>query len=254
MLGLAFRSVRVEGPLGSYPAWFVTGRESTWVIYVHGRAANRAEGLRSLDVLARRGLPGLLITYRNDEGAPRSADGRYRLGLTEWQDLAAAVRYALDHGARDVVIEAYSMGGQIALQFMRRSPLAARVRALVLESPVLDWNATLALRARNLGIPGPMTWLGKTTASARVGLDWSQLDQVTDVRPIRAPVLLFHNLRDHFTPESSSEAFARARPDSVTLIRVARGNHVEAWNADSAGYAAVLGGWLAARGVGAGPR
>ena len=32
MLGLAYESVAVEGPLGRYPAWFVSGRDSIWVI------------------------------------------------------------------------------------------------------------------------------------------------------------------------------------------------------------------------------
>ena len=75
MLGLAFEEVTFDGPLGSYPAWFVPGSDSTWVLYVHGRATDRPECLRTLSVLAARGLPGFLVTYRNDVGAPRSPVG-----------------------------------------------------------------------------------------------------------------------------------------------------------------------------------
>src|SRR5258705_448662 len=99
MLGLTFESVAFAGPLGRYPAWLVPGRDSIWVIYVHGRAAHRSEGLRTLGVLAARGVPGLLITYRNDAGAPASPDGRYHLGLTERRDLEAAVPYPPPHRA-----------------------------------------------------------------------------------------------------------------------------------------------------------
>jgi alpha-beta hydrolase superfamily lysophospholipase len=250
LLGLSYETVTFDGPLGRYPAWFVPGPDSTWVVYVHGRGANRAEGLRTLGVLAARGLPGLLVTYRNDPGAPASPDGYYHLGLTEWEDLEAAVRYALDHGAHDVVLSGYSLGGQISMQFMSRSPLAERVRALVLESPVLDWNATLEHRALGLGVPAFGTWLGKQAAMARAGLDWDQLDRVAHTGRLAAPILLFHCPNDDRTPESVSEAFARALPAQTTLIRVQGGNHVEAWNADPARYAATVNQWFTARGIG----
>ena len=250
MLGLSYENVSFEGPLGRYPAWVVPGHDSTWVIYVHGRGANRAEGLRTLGVLATRGLPGLLVTYRNDPGAPASSDGYYHLGATEWRDLEAAVRYALDHGARDVVLSGYSMGGQVVMQLVLRSPLAAKVRAIVLESPVLDWNATLEYRGRAMGVPAFGTWLGQRVAAARAGLDWEQLDRVAHVGRVGAPILIFHGLRDDFSPEAVSEAFARALPGRTTLVRVPGGNHVEAWNADPARYAAALDQWLSAHGIG----
>jgi hypothetical protein len=250
LLGLSYETVTFDGPLGRYPAWFVPGPDSTWVVYVHGRGANRAEGLRTLGVLAARGLPGLLVTYRNDPGTPPSPDGYYHLGLTEWEDLEAAVRYALDHGACDVVLSGYSFGGQIAMQFMSRSPLAAQVRAVMLESPVLDWNATLEHRALGLGVPAFGTWLGKRAATARAGLDWDQLDRVAHTGRMTAPILIFHCLNDDRSPESVSEALARALPAQTTLIRVQGGNHVEAWNADPARYAATVNQWFTARGIG----
>jgi alpha-beta hydrolase superfamily lysophospholipase len=250
LLGLSYESVTFDGPLGHYPAWFVPGPDSTWVVYVHGRGANRADGLRTLGVLAARGLPGLLLTYRNDLGAPASPDGYYHLGLTEWEDLEAAVRYALEHGARDVVLSGYSFGGQIAMQFMSRSLLAARVRAVVMESPVLDWNATLEHRALGLGVPALGTWLGKRAATARAGIDWNQLDRVAHAGHLTAPILIFHGLKDDRTPEAVSEAFARALPAQTTLIRVPGGNHVEAWNVDPARYSATVNQWFAERGIG----
>jgi dienelactone hydrolase len=250
MLGLSFETVVFDGPLGRYPAWFVPGHDSTWVLYVHGLAANRAEGLRTLGVLAARGLPGLLVTYRNDTGAPASRDGLYHLGATEWEDLEAAARYALAHGARWLVLSGYSMGGQIVMQFMSRSSLATHVIAVVMESPVLDWNATLDYRARVLKVPEFETWLGKRAAAARAGLDWRQLDRVAHARSPATPILLFHNLHDNFTPESRSEAFAQALSGRVTLERIEGGNHVEAWNADPARYAALVHAWFTAHGIG----
>ena len=250
LLGMTFTGLSVPGPCGDYPAWFVPGHDSTWVIYVHGRAANRAEGLRTLGALRERGMPGLLITYRNDPEAPRSPDGRYHLGLTEWQDLESAVSYALAHGARDVVIAGYSMGGQVALQFLAHSRLAGRVRGVVLESPTLDWRAVLAQRGRVLHVPAAATWIGEQAASLRAGLDWGQLDRLRHERGITTPILLFHCVHDRFAPVARSEAFARALPSRVTLVLVAGGNHVDAWNADPAAYATRLNAWFDRLGAG----
>jgi hypothetical protein len=254
LLGLPYQSTAFNGPLGTYPAWFIPGPDSTWVIYVHGIGANRAEGLRTLSVLSARGLPGLLVTYRNDLDAPRSPDGLYHLGLTEWQDVEAAARYALSHGASRLVLSSYSMGGHITMQFMRRSPLAAHVTGVILEAPVLDWSATLAHRSRVLGVPPIATWLGKQLAGIRAGLDWRQLDFVSHHERITAPILLFHGAHDRFVPEAASEAFARSLPGQVTFVRIEQGNHVEAWNTDPVRYAAILNQWCESHRIGTGSR
>lgn len=254
LLGLRYESPSFDGPLGTYPAWFVPGTDSTWVIYVHGIGANRAEGLRTLSVLTTRGLPGLLVTYRNDLDAPRSPDGLYHLGLTEWRDIEAGARFALAHGAQRLVLASYSMGGHVTLQFMARSPLAARVVGVILEAPVLDWSATLVHRSRVLGVPAVATWCGQTLAAMRAGLDWRQLDFVAHPRGITAPILLFHGVHDQFVPETASAAYARARPGQVTFVPIAEGNHVEAWNADPVRYARIVNHWCDSLGIGRAPR
>ncbi len=254
LLGLSYETRVFDGPLGTYPAWFVPGPDSTWAVFVHGIGANRAEGLRTLSVLSARGLPGLLVTYRNDLDAPHSPDGLYHLGLTEWRDVEAAVRYALSHGARDVVLASYSMGGQITMQFMSRSPLAGRVRGVILEAPVLDWNATLAHRSRVLGVPAVATWFAQQLAGMRARLDWNQLDRVTHHDGFTAPILIFHGIHDQFVPVTTSEAYARALPDQVTLVRIEQANHVEAWNADPERYTATVNDWCGKHTIGNVPR
>ena len=64
----------------------------------------RQETLRAVPVFRDAGYTTLLVSYRNDGDAPRSDDHRYALGDTEWLDVEAAMRYALDHGARNIVL------------------------------------------------------------------------------------------------------------------------------------------------------
>jgi pimeloyl-ACP methyl ester carboxylesterase len=137
-LGLPFQDVTYRGPLGPYPAWLVPGARDTWAILVHGNAMDRLDTIKVVPALHRLGLPVLMISYRNDAEAPPDPSGMLRYGLTEWQDLAAAAQYALGHGARRLLLVGYSMGGAIVISFLERSPLAARVAGVMLDSPMTD--------------------------------------------------------------------------------------------------------------------
>ena len=129
-----------------------------------------------LPVLRRAGLPSLLIAYRNDPGAQPSEDGLLHLGATEWRDLQSAVRHGVRNGARSFVLLGDSMGGAIVSQFIHESPLAARVRALVLDAPVLDWEAVIDLQADERGLPGLVATTTEWAVSLRIDFDWSAFD------------------------------------------------------------------------------
>ncbi len=238
--GLAFDEVAIEGERGPLAAWLVPGERSTWAIFVHGKGADRREGLRVLPALAAAGLPVLLISYRNDEGAPASTDGYYRYGAEEWRDLEAAVQFGLDRGAGDVVLVGNSMGGSIALAFIDRSPLASRVRGLILDSPVISFAATVDSGAKDRGVPGLVIWAGKRFASRRFGIDWDEADYRAEARALTVPLLLFHGNADERTPVAESDALAAARPDIVTYVRVPGARHVRSWNVDPAAYEAAV--------------
>jgi dienelactone hydrolase len=241
--GRPAREVTYPSPLGPTPAWLVGGRRDTWVILVHGYNAARTETLRALAVVARQGYPALAISYRNDPGAPRTSDGLRRWGATEWRDLEAATGYALGHGAAGVVLVGYSMGGAVVTSFLLASPLAARVRGVVLDAPALDLGAVVDNGATDrdlpvLGTPVPpaLTEVAKGIAGLRYGLDWGQLDYVDRAGRLTAPMLVFHQTGDPTVPVAISEALAAARPDLVTLERFGGDGHVQSWNADRPRY------------------
>src|SRR5690606_828061 len=110
------------------------------------------------------------LAYRGDQGAPRSPDGLHHFGETEWRDLDAAIRHAVDSGARQVVLLGWSTGATMALRAAARSPLRERIAGLVLDSPVLSWEATLRALAAARHTPGPLLPLAVRAAKGRTGL------------------------------------------------------------------------------------
>jgi uncharacterized protein len=248
-LGLPFRRVPVESELGAMPAWLIPGGSSTWAIVVHGHNSSLQTDLRIAPALHRAGLPSLLISYRNDAGAPSSPDGLYHMGLTEWRDLQAAARYALAHGARRLFIVGYSMGGAIVGQFMERSPLSRRVAALLLDGPVIEWKSVLSFNTTEMGFPSlvalPLEW----AIEARIDVDWEQLDMRAHADAFRLPILLFHGTDDEIVPIETSDEFAEELSRWVTYYRVPHGGHTLAWNVGPAVYERRLHRFLAENGL-----
>jgi len=238
--GIPFEEVVIETELGPAPAWRIAGPLPTWVVFVHGKGALRRQALRALGVVHALGFPALIVTYRNDDGAPASPDGLYHYGLTEWRDVEAALRYAIASGARDVILVGTSMGGGIVAAFLERSPLASRVRRAVLDSPMLDFGETIDWGVKQATIPGttlPMPAvagaLGKQFAAWRYGVDWNALDFRRHADSIRAPLLLLHGDLDDTVPIATSRELAAHFPDRVTFVPFPGANHAEEWNVDS---------------------
>jgi len=233
---IPFEDVTFSSELGALPAWLVKGDPAVWAIFVHGKGANRREALRMLPAVTQSGLSSLVITYRNDIEAPKSPDGFYRYGEFEWKDLEAAAQYAVNHGARRLLLVGYSMGGGIVMSFMHQSSLAARVEALVLDSPMLDFSATVDHGAS--GVPGFLNSFGKTVAGLRFGIHWGRLNYLEWAGDLHVPVLLFHGDADDTVPVETSDKLAFARPDIVTYVRVTGAGHVRSWNTDPPAYEA----------------
>jgi pimeloyl-ACP methyl ester carboxylesterase len=254
-LAVPYQSVLIDTPVGPAPAWVVPVVEDTgrWLIGVHGRGVRRQECLRAIEVVRRCGYNSLLVSYRNDGDAPRSDDGRYGLGSTEWRDVDAAVSYAIDHGATEVVLMGWSMGGSTILQVATRSENASVIRGLILESPVVAWGPTLNYQADMMRIPKPVsaiaagligaTWGGPLTGQ-RAPIAFDRLDFVARAGELTVPVLLLHSADDGYVPPDASRALAAARPDIVTYDEFTVARHTKLWNYDPERWNNDIGSWL----------
>ncbi|RSS56748.1 alpha/beta hydrolase [Streptomyces sp. WAC01280] len=238
-LGLDYRDVTYPSENGPMPAWFLPGTKSTWVIQVHGLGAGRSAGLRTLPQLHALGYPILDITYRNDPGSPHDAGGNRQFGDSEWRDLEAAVRHARAHGAADVVLYGFSMGGGIVETYLHRATDTSAVRSVILDSPALDYRAAIGTIANGLSLPRAVGGITAAFVELRSGADLDAVDALSANRRAggpRQPVLLFHGTSDRVVPHSTSAAFARDWPDAVTLVTVEGASHTGAWNADPDTY------------------
>lgn len=256
--GYKYQDVWIPVDNGLAPAWFIpptrqTQYHDTWMITVHGRGSKRNEGLRMMGVAQRMGMPGLLVSYRNDGEAPDARDKRYGLGATEWPDIEAAILYALNNGATSVVLAGYSMGGAVSLQLVHRSSLAQYVRGLVLIGPVIDWLDVLRYQARINRLPhsaGKLgRWLiesswGRTITGLAAPVDLRQLDWVSRSADLRHPTLILHSVDDDFVPIGPSEKLARRNRRLVSLVRFQEARHTREWNVDPARFESAVLTWL----------
>ncbi|HCI85991.1 MAG TPA: hypothetical protein DHV68_04010 [Dehalococcoidia bacterium] len=227
---LDYVEVFIEAPLGDIGAWLVEVDSDAWVILVHGRTSNRDSSLKILDDLYELNVNSLTIDYRNDEDAPPSESGYYDFGVTEWEDLEAAVQYALDDGAQEIILVGYSMGGGVVVNYQLRSPLSQHTNALILEAPMLNFGRTVDKGAQERSVPYPITAVAKTLASFRFGVDWGAIDYLSRADEIDVPVLLMHGEEDDTVPLETSIEFAEALPNLVEFHAYPEVGHVAIWN------------------------
>ncbi len=251
-LGLPYTDV----DYGAAEAWLVPGQQGnpTWMIFVHGLGGVRAEGLRALSVANAQGCTSLLISYQNDQGSD-AGNGYVQFGADEWHDLEQAVRYALGHGAQNVVLVGNSHGGAVTLGFLVNSRLVDKVSSAFLDDPVTDFDALLAqttLRNR----PSWARMLARPITTATIGLDWSAIDYNARAAEVTTPTTIVVGGQDLIVPPAITADFAaaanRAHPGLVDLQFFPNAPHTGEWNADRPRFETLLSARLQAAIAGAG--
>jgi len=249
--GLEFSDVTFQSPVGDLDGWYVPATDAptdTWAIHVHGWRVDEREAIRPLHVFRAAGMDSLVIQYRNDVDAPADPSGLYRFGRTEWQDVDGAVRYALDHGASQIVLVGYSTGGAADMAFLEQSGLAGEVIGVVFDSPNLDFGRVVKGEAQDtalipglpLKVPNSLTAVAMFITDLRFDVGWDEINYVSRSDALTVPALVFHGDVDETVPLSVSRDLASNHPDLVTLIVTPGADHVKSWNVDVDGYEARL--------------
>lgn len=188
------------------------------------------------------------ITYRNDAGAPKDESGRLQYGATEWRDLDAAVQWASQHGAKDIVLAGQSMGGAVVAAFMENSPRRNAITGLVLDAPALSLADMVSYATRDMlpggyAVPASVVWTAEQIASLRFGIDWSAIDYVDDTTWVTVPTLILHGTADPSVPVDLSRKLHDAEPDLVRLEEFPAALHLESRNVEPEGPASTSVPW-----------
>jgi hypothetical protein len=232
-----------QTPLGAMDAWHLPGAGTTWVIHVHGKGATPAEAEPLFAPLQQAGYDQFAITYRNDEGQPQDPSGYYQYGVTEWEDVSAAVDHARANGAEAIVLSGFSTGAAHSMAYLSRAPVDAVIGSLF-DAPNVDFGETVdyAASQRDLPVipaqvPSTVAATAKFFTSLRIGVNWKAIDYISDAdRSIRRPILIHHGTDDLTVPIAESEALEEAVPELVELIEVEGAGHVESYDVDRQQY------------------
>lgn len=245
-LGLRTEHITYATELGDADAWIVHPRwprKRRWAIHVHGRGALPGETLRGVTALAQSGVTNLIISYRNDPGAPQGLRGRYGVGFSESRDVDAAIAEAVSRGAERVTLVGWSMGGTACLVTATRGPHRGVIDGLILDSPAVDWNALLRYHAAAASAPEAIAGIGVgllsrgwVGAGENGGLPIAELRPETFARDLCIPVLIHASRGDTFVPSDGSERLAELRPELVHLRLVQGAEHVKLWNMNREGW------------------
>ncbi|UOQ58606.1 alpha/beta fold hydrolase [Leucobacter allii] len=243
---LGYRTERIAFPteLGEAEAWLVhpkRARKRRWAVHVHGRGADPVETLRGVAPLARAGITSLVISYRNDTGAPSGRHARYGLGVSESRDVDAAVAEAVRRGAGRVTLVGWSMGATACLLAASGGEHRSVVDGLILDSPAIDWEELLRYHAAGMRVPRRVAGFGVRLLDAGLvrageddGIPFDRLEASALGRALTVPVLIHASRADTFVPCAGAERLAAARPELVQLRLQDRGEHVKLWNVDPA--------------------
>jgi len=237
-VGLAFESISYQSPVGPMGAWLVPAPTTErWAVLCHGWTAEKRELVRMLPVFQEVGFNSMVIDYRNDPGAPPDVSGRYRFGLSEWQDLEAAVGLAIDRGAEKLVVGGCSTGGALVMAFLERSSLADSVSAVFLDAPNVVLAETIRHGTGHLRATPLMIEFGMWIADLRWKIDWEATNYVARAgETLQVPTLVFHGTADQTIPISVSRQLEARAQEVVELVETPAAGHVMSWNADPTRY------------------
>lgn len=256
-VGLVAEDVVVNTPVGPAPAWLIapTGEATAgWAIHVHGLGSPRAGTLRGVKVAAEAGLVSLVVTYRNDGEGPAVGSGRSTLGATESDDVRVAVRYAISRGAERIVLFGWSMGGAIALQIAADDEFRGVIDRLILDSPVLDWQATIAANLARAGLPPQLgalarPWLEWWPPARATGLpapiSLARFNWTKRTGYLSVPTLVLQGAEDSSAPPMAASRLLRIRPDVVQL-ETFPADHTLSWNAQPDRWERLALNWIVA--------
>ena len=242
---IGFDDVVIPSEIGPHVGWFIDGRRSTWILFVHGRGTDQLpESLRIIPSFVEQGFPVMVMSYRNDVGGTPSESGLRTWGLEEWRDVEAAIELGLRKGARDFVIMGSGFGASVVSMYLHESDTIGSVRGVIFDSPVVDLETSVRQWSDGESTPRLVGWLGRRLATVRFGIEWGELDQIERAAAFDVPILIVYGGEDPVTPPDAIAEFADRLGPLAEVHRFEQAAHTDLWNIDQNRYESVLADWL----------
>ena len=238
--GIEYKDIFYESNVGSFPAYLTSNGENGIVIFVHGFRGTYAREVFSLmraKDLAELGYRSMVIAYRNDRGLPKDPSGIYQYGVTEWEDIDAAVDEARKYN-ENIVLFGISGGGGPVSSWIENSNDLSKVSGIIYEAPVISFWESVEVNgaARFPWLPEALFSYFKIVTELRYDVDFDSMDFREAVINSSIPTLLFHGDDDEWVPVEMSDLIAESRDTNFTYIRYENVGHVTSWNADPDNY------------------
>lgn len=221
------------------------------VVCVHGAGRDRRAFLRHAAYLRAAGYDVLLfdcVNHGASDKAPTHPVSRIwshqavTLGRREYNDVAAAITFARQRGARTVVVMATSQGAAAALVAQVANDDQPAADALILENPFESPNAlisnvvhsicdTLPIALPRALLVVPITWL-TLFFTGHLFHACSQRNAIDCIASVQVPIMIIHGMDDvivHFS--QSQRLFDAIRHDRKSLWFVQSAHHTQCFHA-----------------------
>lgn len=248
----------IPTPVGVAPAKLWQAPQAkpndTWVIGVHGRSAVHEELLRMAMITCNRGFPFLAISYRNDQVGGPHTDGVSHMGITEWEDLDWAMKYASQHGAKRIILLGASQGGSLVASWIANAKAKPdelvsdpdSVIGIILDCPLIRGSGALQAALTDSGFPTGIDKFFTVAASGWMGVRGPKhvvtVDHLPTLQSTNLPILLYVGLKDSMIrPEAALEL---SHSSHVTTLVHDHAEHIEVYNEDEEMYTEIMAAWL----------
>jgi len=204
--GLQYEDVSIRTEDGeTLHAWWVPAPQAHGaVLLFHGNAGNIAHRIDYARMFAGMGYGTLLVDYRGygrSSGTP-SEEGTYRDATAAWRYLTQTRKLA----ERDIVVFGESLGGAVAAWLAaRRTP-----RALIIASTFTSVP----------DVGADVYWFIPVRLLSRF-----KYDTASEIRNVRAPVLIAHSPQDDIIPYAHGRKLFEAANEPKTFLELGGGHN-----------------------------
>lgn len=222
----------------------ISEKESTaWVIHIHGRKASYAEPLRNARQFDELGFSQLSISHLSDGPPNGFGIRRSTLGAKEWTQVSEAVEFVKAKGAQKVILFAWSLGGMMVNQYLSNADVPDEVKAIILDSPLLDYRSTLRVQALRAGYPEIAgDQVADVITNSRVlralGFQSVAIDEISALNKslrVQLPTLLFYSLNDGYISMNGVFKYQELN-GKVSLVDIPGARHCRLFNEDKQKY------------------